>query len=269
MVRKLFKYEIKSYLRILLPINLIILAVAVFGRIIQFFESDSTVYDIVFGSSMFGLFAGAAVLLVMTVIVVIVRFYKNLFTSEGYLSFTLPVTESQHIAVKLITALLFEFFAVVTLILSAAIMTSGETLVEIIKAIAYLLKSLMGEIGAHLPIYIIEIALLILASAVYNILLYYTCICIGQRAKKNRIFIAVLVYFAYYAIVQIISTVAVIVAALSASTGIYETLLSWIIDYPFTFMHALFGISIAVMAGMCIVWFFITRSTMQNRLNLE
>ena len=137
------------------------------------------------------------------------------------------------------------------------------------KAFGYIFENIFGLIGSNLPILIVEFVLLVLSAEIYNVLLYYTCISIGQRAKKNRIFMAVLVYFAYYVIVQILSTVAVIIAALSASTGIYEILAEFIVEYPFAFIHGVFGISIVFMGLMSLVWYVIVRKTMENHLNLE
>lgn len=42
--------------------------------------------------------------LVVTAVILIQRFYKNLLGSEGYLMFTLPVTVSQHLFSKTIIA---------------------------------------------------------------------------------------------------------------------------------------------------------------------
>ena len=41
---------------------------------------------------------------IITIVVLVMRFYKNLFTSEGYLMHTLPVKASQHLNSKLIVA---------------------------------------------------------------------------------------------------------------------------------------------------------------------
>ena len=48
---------------------------------------------------------------VLSVVVVVVRFYQNLISDEGYLSFTLPVTAAQHIAAKLAAGILFAWAA--------------------------------------------------------------------------------------------------------------------------------------------------------------
>ena len=100
MVKKLIKHEFIAYSRSLLPIELALIGIAIVLRFIQFFENQTTGYSILFGSAIFAFCAAIVVCLVMTFIVAIQRYYKNLFKSEGYLTLTLPVTHSQHIFTK-------------------------------------------------------------------------------------------------------------------------------------------------------------------------
>lgn len=57
----------------------------------------------------FGLFMAAFVL---TLIIQIQRFSKNLLGDEGYLMFTLPASVSQHITAKLVVAVLLDVLSV-------------------------------------------------------------------------------------------------------------------------------------------------------------
>ena len=130
MVKKLFKHEILSYMRLWVPTQIILLAVAFFMRILLFFESDQAIFNIVFGSSVFVYVVACLASMGITFVFGIIRFYKNLFTHEGYLTFTLPVSARAHIFVKLITATLFGVFTDLVIIFSGIIITSGRPLVE-------------------------------------------------------------------------------------------------------------------------------------------
>ncbi|MBQ7364560.1 MAG: hypothetical protein IJW46_03070 [Clostridia bacterium] len=268
MVKKLFKYEFRSYLRTLIPVNLILLAIALMGRIVQFFESDSIAYGLVFGSSVFMLCAAIIVAYLLTVIMVVVRFYKNLFTSEGYLSFTLPVTPVQHILTKLLTAVLFQVITTAAVFLSLMIMTSGELLVEIFKAAGYLFADLFSEVmGWHLVLFIPEYLLALVIGVAYQFLLYYACISLGQRANKNRVLMAVVCYFAYYMIVQVLSTVLmVLLTVIELDFSFLETFFE---SLGLGALHILIWFYLIASAGLCTLWFFITHKTIKTRLNLE
>ena len=84
MVKKLFKHEILSYARIMPIVYVILITIAFASRIIQIFESDTTVYNIIstFSFITYGISIVAAI--VFNFIFVIVRFYKNMFSGEGY-----------------------------------------------------------------------------------------------------------------------------------------------------------------------------------------
>ena len=97
MVKKLMKFELASYMRSLLPFQLILLGIALLHRFVQLFENDGDAYWTFFSSSTAIIIIACIVTLVATVALCIARFYKNMFTGEGYLSFTLPVTVHQHI----------------------------------------------------------------------------------------------------------------------------------------------------------------------------
>ena len=269
MVKKLFKYEILSYLRVFLPVNLILLAIAVMGRIVQIFENDTIAYDIIFGSSIFALVVGILAAIFMVFIVSITRFYKNLFTSEGYLTLTLPVTPAQHILVKLATSILFGLATLISVLLSLAVITSGEVLVEVWKAADYLLEIVFDLMGSRLVFYILEAILLILTMVASEYLLYYACIALGQRAKKNRVLMAVFVYFIYYMITQVLATVLMILLAILASSGALETLFVWVETHMSTAVHiALIGGTV-FSAGTAVLFFWLTHSSIKKHLNLE
>ena len=265
MVKKLFKHELNAYWRILLPMWGILLAVALFGRIIQFFEFDHFVYDIVNGSSI--LFYGIAVTvaLVFPVVFSIIRFYKNLFTGEGYLSFTLPVTVAQHINVKVLAAVVMALLSFVAALVSLCVITAGDVLVELWKAGSYIFNYLHTEIGGHLWWFMLEAVVLMLVMLVGQALYYDTCISIGQLFRKNRVLAAVGVYFGFYMITQVISTIVVIITMFIDWVPVAE----WVEKHPYVTIHGVACGSILLSIAMCVVEYLVVYMIIRHRLNLE
>ncbi|MBQ8338505.1 MAG: hypothetical protein IJY33_05105, partial [Oscillospiraceae bacterium] len=189
MVKKLFKYEFAAYLKTLIPFNIVLLSVALFTRLVQFFETDiaelSFIYDIIITLSVMTYIATIVACFAAVFVMAVIRFYKNLYTAEGYLSFTLPVTPAQHIFVKLTTAVALMGITLVTTIVSFAIATAGELGIEILKAAGYLFKKLVELAGINVWFYALEIFVMLVISSCVSILFYYTCISIGQLFKKN------------------------------------------------------------------------------------
>lgn len=269
MVKKLVKYETYAYLRPLLPMFIVLLGLGLLTRCIQFFENDTTAYDIVLGSSIFALVVAIIICSVMIFLAIISRYYKNLFTLEGYLSFTLPVTPAQHIFTKLFVAVMFSFIGSVVSFLAVIISLDGEVLTEVIKAVSYLFKTFLYKLpSAHLIFYIIEVVLLHFCLTCYQCLLFYTCITIGQLARKNRVLLAFGVYFGYYYAVQILSTVFTIVFS-SFIDPIVDFIVTLFETSPFATIHIIFIALIIISIAVSAVLYVICNVIIRKKLNLE
>ena len=269
MVKKLFKHEINAYLRIMLPVYGCLMIVAILGRFIQLFEADTTVYAVINGSSIFAYVVGVLICFGFSTFFSVVRFYKNLFTGEGYLTFTLPATPTQHLWVKLLTSLLFGFTSFIVVILSLMVIIAGDVFNEVTKALVYMAKIFIPKIGFHIWLYLLEAVILLILTASFGVLLYYTCISIGQLSKKNRVLCAVGVYIGYYFITQILGTIFMVVMTFFATTPFMEAIARFAVDHTYAFIHIILCILIVLTAVMSLVCFIITRHIMTKKLNLE
>ncbi|MBQ4613114.1 MAG: hypothetical protein IJB26_06200 [Clostridia bacterium] len=277
MVKKLLKHEFAYYLRSMLPIYAILLLVATAGRVIQFFEADNTVYDILFAIAMLTYVGAIIAVCVMTLVFTITRFYRNLFTSEGYLSFSLPVTPTQHISTKLIAAIVTHAASFIVTLVSVCIITAGDVLAEIVKAIAYICNQAPvllalafdayteAQWSANLWLFAIEFVLLVLTTTVYAQLLYYTCITVGQLFNKNRALAAVGAYGAYYVATESISTVVVVVAQFLPWEAIGENFF----NAPIPYIHAMLLGYLVLNLLLSAALFFVSHTIIRRRLNLE
>ena len=269
MVGKLFKYEIIHFLRSLLPYYIILPCSALLARLLQIFQSSTDIFNVLLNFSIATFSICVFICLVMTVVTSISRYYKNLFTAEGYLTMTLPVSESAHILVKLLSTILFMIISSLVIILSYGIITAGEFLAEIMKAIFYLFKGLAEVSGVHLIFFIIELVLLMFISGCATILVYYACITIGQLAKKNRVLAAFGVYFGLYLLTQFI--VFSFASVIATNPDFISNITSFFENY-FTEMgavHFAFWFFIAVSSLIGAGFFFISKYILKNKLNLE
>lgn len=271
MVKKLIKHEFIYYIRTLAIFLPLVLLIGVMARVIQFFDSDTFVYSIVSGSSLLMLYVASMACILLTTVLSVVRFYRNMYTSEGYLSFTLPVTNSQHLFVKLFASVIFFGLSIITVVISAAIAFSGEALQEAVKAFKYMMDTaILNHIEPiHKAFFGVEVFILFLLSAISTPLLYYTCITIGQTARKNRILSAVGVYFLFYIATQIISTVITVVVMIAGEMGILDGVFEFADYHTYAFMHILFISSIIISAAFATLMFIVNVRIMSKKLNLE
>ena len=269
MVKKLFKHEFYAYLRTILPMHLILIGVAALGRFVQLFESDSTAYEITFISSIIVFIIGAIVCSILTMVFGIRRFYTNLFSHEGYLSFTLPVTPTQHIWVKNIVAVVAQIVSLAMIGISICVLTLGDVCKELFKAFFYLVKWMYAETGFHATLFSIEAIIFVVLAISTTFMLFYACIALGQRAKKNRIGAAVGVFFIYYFVMQLISTICIIIAAVFEEQLRLEELFMYFDKHPIPAVHIAFGVYSVILATGFVIFYLVTKNTIKNRLNLE
>lgn len=270
MVKKLFRHEIAYYFRtfgLFLPI---VLAVSVVTRVFLLFDNGNILNKIAIFSSSAMLFVSCMALTILASAVAVIRFYKNMYTAEGYLTFTLPVTNTQHILVKLLCALLCQATAVLTVIIAIVIASSGEPLSTLFGNLSLIVNELSVMLGGgNLVAFAIEGLLLLLLAAASNMLLFYTCITIGQLAKKNRILMAIGAYFIYYVASQVLSTVFTIVFTVISMTTLLDGIMQWVVMHFALATHLYFGILILFSAALSVAFFLITRGIMTKKLNLE
>lgn len=138
MLGKLFKYDMKALLRILLPLHGAVLLLGVVSSVCGFIgytvgeaSYSSSSASSAFSASMallmiFGLMAIFSAM-VATLVIIIHRFYKNLFTDEGYLTFTLPVTANQILLSKVLAGLLWLFIDAVVITVCSMLISLGAT----------------------------------------------------------------------------------------------------------------------------------------------
>ena len=272
MVRKLFKHELKYYIRSLAPMYIVLAVVALLGRMVFFFEEESTAYEILQGSSIFMLVVACVAALFLCELFCLVRFYKNLFSGEGYLTMTLPATPTQHLLTKLFGAVIANLATLVAVILAVCLFTVGPWLVEICKAIAYIWKKIatVEDAMEHVIRWILEYGVLLLVSLFTSLLIYYACICVGQLVKKNRILAAVGAYFGLYIINQITSTVLIVVISVTGAMDKFGVWLSSLEDAQLlNWLHGFFWIAIGCSLLVGAGFFLVSKLIISRKLNLE
>lgn len=271
MVKKLLKQEYKYYIRTFIFILPAILLLGLSVRVIQFFEVNHFLYYLAFGGLLVMFFGGSAAVIIAAEVLAVVRFYKNMYSTEGYLTFTLPVTNHQHLISKLIAHVICSLTAVLAVLLSWIIAFVGTQRFSLVMAE---FSSLFAEINfgphiGHIIFFVLECIILIVVSLFASPLTYYSCISIGQLAKKNRILLAIGVYYLYGVIVNVISTVFSMIVSIIGLAGGFDGLVPIIEAHPFAFAHTMIWILIIISAGLVTLFYFINIKIMNNKLNLE
>lgn len=270
MVKKLLKHEFTYYLRTLGLFLPIVLVVGAMARVFRLFDDSNVAIKIAIFSSSAMLFVSCAALLILSTVVSIVRFYKNMYSAEGYLTLTLPVTNAEHIFVKLLVAMVCQAVCLLTVIAAVLIALWSKDLINAFHSAVSIADGSFTLFGAANSIgFIVEMILLFILSAASNMLLYYACITVGQTAKKNRILKAIGAYFVYYVATQILSTAVTIIITVLGLSNALDGIILWIDSHVAATIHIYQCSAIVLYAALAAGFWLVTQYIMTEKLNLE
>ncbi len=211
MLGKLFKYEWKTASKMLLVIHGFVLIFAVFSRIFlelngginRAMNASGEMVSIVTILLIFAICLCIASAALFTFIYLAYRFYKNVFTDQGYLTNTLPVTPMQIVVSKGGVAILWIVIDVFVLIIAACILfAKGSFFQEFGRVMAEFMGSL-GEQRAYFWITLISVILTPFAMMIQ----VYFCVAVGNLFNGHKVLGAVGTYIGVYMVQQIISII--------------------------------------------------------------
>ncbi|MCR5271608.1 MAG: hypothetical protein K6E13_01285 [Lachnospiraceae bacterium] len=205
MLGRLIKYDFKSTFRSLLPLCAAFIVVgALAGLSIPDFDAKTappTVIVVLWGTIMFALVALTVAVSIISMIIVITRFYKNLLGSEGYLSFTLPVSAKMHLTSKCISG--YVEFAIAFL---SGIISYGLFLLIAVARVGNLInfKKVFEELAALIvnvdAPYAVFFILTALAGTFQALIKIYFSMMLGHQSEDHKI----LMSFVGYIVISII-----------------------------------------------------------------
>ena len=193
---------------------------------------------------------------IMTVIIIITRFNRNLLGGEGYLMHTLPVKTHNLVLSKCIVSIIWMTIGALAGVLSAIMLglTSG--------ALQFILKELTPEmIKEMLQILasseVVLFVILMIVGGITSILTFYVSMAIGNLANKNKFLIAVLAYVG----IQIVATI--IISIITVAGG---SLIEMLIEEGSFNKIIIYQIVQQIIMG--IAFFAGTTYILKNKLNL-
>ena len=259
MLRKLLKYEFKSTGRTFLPIYGALLITAFLTRLFVFNKDFSNSFFLgifrVALSSLFGFLLMAV--FILTLVVSLQRFYKNLLGEEGYLSMTLPVKPWQHICCKSLTSPVWYIFSGIVAFLAVVILAYERGMIgDFFDAIGILIRH--GYLTGQLLTAYGEFFLFGIIGVLAFTMMLYASMALGQLSANKRLLTSFGAFLALNFLVQILLGVLGNLAA----QWIFPVSDDWAI-------HVALLLSIIVELFFLAGFFFITNHILSRKLNLE
>lgn len=242
MLGKLIKYEWKSIYKVgcilLFALGLATLTVCLssMAPMWQAIRSDTDYYIVNLGSTimnMASVFSFFLYVLLMAgavyaiFIYLVVRFYKSMYTDEGYLLHTLPVRKGQILVSKILVSTVWAFLIYIGMMISLLFIVSvisGESVFEIMKLLAGILAGLQDLLSVFMGSYsvtwtVVACILYLILGIPMAVITMFGAVSLGQLSSKYRVLMAILWYVGIMIargllgfIIQVISYTALIFA---------------------------------------------------------
>ena len=209
---------------------------------------------------------------IMTALLVYIRFYKHLFSDEGYLTFTLPVKRNQILASKLLSGGLATFLTTIITAINIAIVF----LITFKKDFFYEgwkkdfdtgVNKLIENHGIfNLVVESIEIVFIVVLTIILTTLFTYFCITVGAViAKKAKLASAIGIYYGA-------STLITIFMYIFYFFGI-DALNGWITSLPenqeYAILPILLLLILLTLLMLCFVIYTLIDWLIDRKLNLN
>lgn len=265
MLKKLYKHEFYSLFRNLLPLYAAVLGLGIVGKLTHLVETENRIINTVRGTSYTFYAIAIIATFILGLVVIVNRFYKNLLSHEGYLTFTLPFTPSQHINCKLICGAIVSIVNFLVVLGSLLILAIGTGFYE---GFVREFKEIFGAITnyvetAQIIAIVFEIILMLIICEISSLLMFYAAMAIGQQFK-SKVGGAVAGYFMLYAGVQIITSCVMLPITIANGDKIEA-----FFDRGISSVIIMLALLVVWYLILSVVYYCITRYFLTKKLNLE
>lgn len=275
MLGKLFKYDWKAFWKVPAVINIVLVAMTLLGVlsiISPFWESESVILvGMQFLAIALYIIAICAGLFAVSIYTA-VRYYKSLYSDEGYLTHTLPVKPWQLVTSKLLVSSVWSIITSVVVILSilvlclTALTVFGNLEPDFMIYWNEFWEEFNMELKQELGFSIFGLSIYTLASClvgtVFSTLMMFSSIALGQLFHTHKVAGAFVFYIAEYMIIQTVSSI------YSMSLAV-KPFINYTSADSFPYNNSYMIIVLLASALASVGLYFLTEYMTRKKLNLE
>lgn len=294
MLGKLLKHDFKSTARVLLPLQLALVAITILGMAILGITPFGYAGTLLLVAGMIATYIIMILALcIITHIYLIVSFYRSLFTHQGYLAFTLPATPWQLFHSKSIVGFcwglfntLLTFLSVLLLFASSvgfsnfgtairSLFTDNLTTVTVNGVSSQVHISLLDILGVTPFQLFLFLAALTFVACFYSIATGYASVAIGQLFAKHKAAGTVVTYLAIYFVMQFFYGIVSVLSAIRPLMQITEAAPEMLDSMEFVFhtmtkiYHPLFLTLLVSQLVVGVILYLVAGIIMNKKVNLD
>ncbi len=270
MLGKFIKHELKETAKHLIPLNLILVLFTVVGCILVgtgLFHQESVsvlsaFYIFIYILSIFALF-------IITGVYLTIRFWKTMYSNQGYLTHTLPVSTGAILNTKILVSAFWVCAAFIITVLSIFALvrvSAGDTWHSIdMSTFKYMVTSTFGIGYGTFWLYII---LTLILSSFSVILMIFASLSIGQLFSQHRILGSAGAFVVLYMIQQIAGIIALCILSIQTAAFDPETQIESA-AFLSKLYHGMFTSALIELIFFIVVFYGTCYYLTKKKLNLE
>ncbi|MCI8389726.1 MAG: hypothetical protein HFI35_03295 [Roseburia sp.] len=191
MLGKLFYHEFKNTAKIMLLLYALVGLLTAASILVSLFDDRfstlsgpvRTLSSVIMGTMCAIYVLSLFALFVLTIVYLCIHFYKTMYSDQGYLTHTLPVSPVATLNVKMCTALVWVLGAVAVIFLSVFLLmlgaSHGDILLELKEFFSHMTRSL-DDTGLTPLTLLWYVFVTLVINCLSQILMVYACLSIGQ-----------------------------------------------------------------------------------------
>lgn len=284
MLKKLLKYDMQPIYKVWWIIAASVIGISVVGAIsLRLFVEATMANDVSMFFSVIWMFVGIFSIIgvissiAITSILAHYRFYKNFYTDEGYLTFTLPASRKILLFSKTLNTLIWETAHTVLILICALIYfiivpPGGED--SIINPIVFeefgkIISATWKTTGAWLILYVFEFLILAVCTRAFSIILIELCITIGAIiSKKYKLLVAIGIYYLVNGALSFASQLIMTFGMSFSGEGLYLILEKMSLTATHAALAVLLLVIAAIIATITLILYFVMLDKIERKLNL-
>lgn len=267
MLGKLIKYNWKSYWKLAAVLHASVLALSVAVRLAfvnridpDCIPSDATIMSVILLAVLYTLIFSA--LSFYTTLAPAIRFYRQMYTDHGHLTWMLPIPGKTHLNAHILSGATLQLASCCFTFLCCYVLMGGRNF--------YLLLDVLNEeitsAGVLIPKEgLVLFAILTVVATFTNMILVCFCICIGQLFPSHRVMGAVICFVGNLFLMEMIVIGVSMFAGYRSALHGFQNGADYIYDFPLQIV-LLFTAGIACL--MAVPEYLISRHLMTKKVNL-
>ena len=267
MLGKLLKHDFIGMGKVVLPSNALLVLMTIIAMIIIRTRVLATQgLEALTVTLVFFFVLSIIAVCVTTYLFPVIYYYRAMFSNQGYLTFTLPASTWMIFISKVVAA--FSLYVINLLVLTGIFFAlfpyDADTMM-----LSQVDLALRGTFDMSLAGFTTWTILILLISLLFNAIMYFASINIGQLMAKHKIIGSVLSYLGLTTIIQILATIIIVIVGFAASNRNIDVFNYDTTSMTVTVLHTFFNIFTGFLVVIGGVLFLISGLILKKKVNLD